>query len=855
MTLQPGTILGPYEVVGALGTGGMGEVYRARDERLHREVAIKILPAAVGNDPSALARFEREARAVAALSHPNILSIYDVGTHGDVHFAVMELVDGETLRVALADGRLPPRRALDYAAQISEALAAAHDRGIVHRDIKPENAIVTPEGRVKVLDFGLAKPNASTLPRATGATDARTVERLTDTGIVVGTVGYMSPEQVRGQTVDHRSDIFSLGVVLYEMLLGERPFRGDSAVETMAAILKEEAPELVSRVAGVSPSIDQIVRRCLEKNPAARFQSAQDLAFAVGSLARLSSSTQQITVDRPTRRRWASLTSMIVVAVLAAAAGFVAGQRLPSIEYSPLTFQPLTYGGEAIFNARFAPDGRTVIYSAARQGSEPELFVLRPEQRAPQSLGLPRTHLLSVSRQGELAVLTNAKWINHRLFSGTLARMTLGAAPREILENVREADWAPDGQSLAVVRDVEAKDRLEFPVGTLLYESAGYLSDPRVSPRGDHVAVYDHPTRYDNRGHLVIVGRDRRVTVLARDAPALEGLAWTPDGTELIASMPQSASSLMLAPFAFRLSGERRSALQSAGEIVALDIARDGRWLTYSDDMALSVMALGPGQKAERDLSWLDESMSPRLSNDGTAIAFADQKNPNYTVLLRKTDGSPITRLGEGFPTTAPSPDGKWVLALIPTPSQVVVYPTGAGDAVRPPRGAIETYEWADWFPGGREILVCGNEANRATRCYRQSLPAGEPEPVTPEGTRTGKVSPTGQRVIVKAGDGSARVYDLTGGVPFAVPIDRDETVLGWSVDGRAIYTSKPRVPARIDRVDVATGQRALVKELAPADQTGVITVWAGGVSDDERAYAYSYWRRLSRLFVVENVR
>ncbi|HEV8610610.1 MAG TPA: protein kinase, partial [Thermoanaerobaculia bacterium] len=315
MTLSPGARLGPYEIVSPLGAGGMGEVYRARDTRLERAVAIKVLPARLAADADALARFEREARAVAALSHPNILAIHDFGSDGGVVYAVAELLEGATLRERLATGALPSRKAVEYAVQAAQGLAAAHERGIVHRDLKPENVFVTNDGRVKLLDFGLARLRGA--ESAMGReTEAPTAAIATEPGVVMGTVGYMSPEQVRGQAADHRSDIFALGAVLYEMLSGKRAFRGASAADTMSAVLNAE-PELAPAFSTAEPALAQIVRRCLEKSPGERFQSAQDLAFA---LANLSSSTRSRAAPRLSiRPRRIAVGSVAALAILLAA--------------------------------------------------------------------------------------------------------------------------------------------------------------------------------------------------------------------------------------------------------------------------------------------------------------------------------------------------------------------------------------------------------------------------------------------------------------------------------------------------------------------------------------------------------
>ena len=283
MSLSAGTRLGPYEISSKLGAGGMGEVYRARDTRLNREVAIKVLPSSFANDAERLIRFEQEARATSALNHPNILTIFDFGTHDDSPYIVSEFLEGEELRAQLTEGALSHRKAIDYAQQIAAGLAAAHEKGITHRDLKPENIFINSEGRAKILDFGLAK--LKTLRSEAIGSGVATMKAITDAGTVLGTVGYMSPEQVRGQGADYRSDIFSFGVILYEMLSGRRAFTGDSAVEVMNAILKDEPQDLMETNPRISAALERIVRRCLEKKPERRFQSTSDLCFAIESLS------------------------------------------------------------------------------------------------------------------------------------------------------------------------------------------------------------------------------------------------------------------------------------------------------------------------------------------------------------------------------------------------------------------------------------------------------------------------------------------------------------------------------------------------------------------------------------------
>ncbi|HYK42206.1 MAG TPA: serine/threonine-protein kinase, partial [Thermoanaerobaculia bacterium] len=289
MPMTPGSRVGPYEILAPIGAGGMGEVYRAKDPRLGRDVAIKVLPASFSADPDRLRRFEVEARAAGVLNHPNITAVHDIGSDPSdgSPYVVQELLEGETLRTALSGGRLPQRKTIDYALQIVHGLAAAHEKGIVHRDLKPDNIFITNDGRVKILDFGLAKLT-HTEDRGQ-VTSAPTATEGTEPGMVLGTLGYMSPEQVRGRSADARSDIFSFGAILYEMLSGKRAFHGDSAADTMSAILREEPPDLSVTNANISPGLDRIVRHCLEKSPEQRFHSAHDVAFALEELTDVSS--------------------------------------------------------------------------------------------------------------------------------------------------------------------------------------------------------------------------------------------------------------------------------------------------------------------------------------------------------------------------------------------------------------------------------------------------------------------------------------------------------------------------------------------------------------------------------------
>ena len=854
--LATGTRLGSYEILAPLGAGGMGEVYRARDANLGREVAVKVLPAGLAENPEAFSRFEREARAVARLSHPNILAIYDFGKQGEVAYAVMELLEGETLRARLQQGALSSRKAASLAGQIAEGLAAAHEKGIIHRDLKPENVFVTHDGRAKILDFGLAK-NAG--PSPVPGSPTLSLEGRTDPGTVMGTVGYMSPEQVRGEAADHRSDIFSFGAVLFEMATGRRAFQRDTAAETMTAILKEDPPEMTSGGSGLSPALQHIVQHCLEKKPGERFQSARDIAFNLQAVSdSLTGSRVAAAPARKDLRLW--LAALAAAAVLVAA-GFVlykAGTKAERRASEGIAFEQMSFRPQAIFQAAFAPDGKTIVYSAALEGNVPELFTIGPEFPEPRPLGLPRTHLLSISSKGELAVLTNPRFIAHRLFIGTLARISLGGtAPRELLEEVRQADWSPDGSDLAIIRSVGGKDRLEYPIGNVLYETAGYLSDLRFSPRGDRIALFEHPSPWDDRGSLITVDRAGKRTTLSGGYWAEEGLAWSRAGDEIFFTASPGGAFLTL--YGVDLSGHARVALGSAGGLTIHDVSPTGRWLVTRDDIRSGLSVMSPGASAERDASYLDASAFPFLSRDGSLLLFNDQSSAggvNYRVCLRKSDGGPVVHLGEGIPMGL-SPDGKWALAIVPTPPQLVLYPVGAGAAKRLPRGDLETYQSADWFPDGNRVLISANEAGKAVRCYMQDISGGLPRPVTPEGTANGAVSPDGARILFSKPDGTYFIQSIEGGSAAAVPgLSSDDQVIRWTADGLSLYVFRSDTfPFRIEGLDLASGRRVLVRDVAPVDRAGALQCDGAALTDDLKSYAYSYSRLMSQMFVVKGAR
>ena len=884
MTLAGGTRLGPYEILTLIGAGGMGEVYQARDTRLDRTVAIKILPPELATDPERRARFEREARAISQLNHPHICSLFDIGeavptgpqppapSPSSVSYLVMEHLEGETLAARLDRGPLPLTEVLRLGGEIASALDSAHRHGIVHRDLKPANIMLAKGGtarsgapQAKLMDFGLARPVALTT-EAQGATELPTMRRsITGEGTIVGTLQYMAPEQLEGREADTRTDVWALGCVLYEMAAGKQAFSGTSQASLIAAILERQPPPISELQPLAPPALERVVKQCLEKDPDDRWQSARDVIHQLKWVAEAASERvvpATVAGRLPRRKRLAWLAAGLLG--IAIGVGGTVAVTTRQAGPPPASFAPKSFQQYPIFAARFAPDGQSIVFSAAPEGNTPELFSVRPEYIAPRPLGLRPVHLLAVSSTGEMAVLTGARHIAHCSFVGTLARLPFGAeAPREVLENVRAADWSPDGSALAIIRELGGKDRLEYPNGKVLAESGGYLSDLRISPRGDRIAFFDHPYRWDDRGSVKVVDLAGHVTELSSGYAALEGLAWSPDGTEIYFSGTDEsvAASFGAHIFAVTLSGRRRVAQQGAGALKILDVSPRGRWLISRDDLRLGIMARPPGSSSERDLSWLNGSAFPALSADGKTMVFTEnggEHNVNYLACLRKTDGSPVVTLGEGMPQQV-SPDGRWVLASVPThPMQLVLYPIGAGEPVKLERGGIEAYEdGAAWFPDGRRVVLCGIEPGRASRVYVQEIPGGKPQPITPEGTQLGALSPDGTLVLARSSDGSWARYPVEGGPHQPVPgLTEREEIIRWSTDGRSVYVFNPReVPSRVERFTLATGRRDLMMVLGAENRTGLTRVAEVSMADDPRVYAYSAHRQLSSLFVVDGAR
>ncbi|HVS03255.1 MAG TPA: protein kinase [Thermoanaerobaculia bacterium] len=780
MTLTPGTHLGPYEILAPLGAGGMGEVFRARDTRLEREVAVKVLPEEVASDPERLRRFEREARAVAALSHPNVLAIHDVAREGEAPYVVTELLEGQTLREALRQGPLPLARALDQAAQIARGLAAAHERGIVHRDLKPENVFVTRGGLVKILDFGLARlepePQAPT-------TQLRTQTLATGPGVLLGTAGYMAPEQVRGEPADHRADLFAFGCLLYEMLAGRRAFQRDSAVQTMNAILEAEPEPLPRAQPGVPPPVRWIVERCLAKDREQRYQATGDLVRNLEDVrAHLSEISSVAPADAPPRAAARRRLTPWLAAAAAASAGvalllLLVPRHAPS---EPPAVSYLTYSGRDSAPA-VSPDGRLVAFTSSRDGTHRIwLKQLAGGSEAPLTAGpdhRPRfapdgASLLFVRDQGD----------------GTTALYrvaTLGGEPRKVLDDVGAADWAPDGESIVYVRRGDRAGRqvsfsleLVRPDGSgarvLAEDLGGVLTTARWSPDGERIAVIRAGTQSGTPHALLVLDRDgRELASTSLGTQGVGSLSWTADGRAILFPLLSAISAGGAPTGSSRLqlwrpgSGRSRTILRLADPTLAAVPAGAGR---------LVLEAVSPRQSLREESldgsappRWLTRGHStdrqPAYSPDGDSIVFSSYRGGNLDLWTVDRHSGAVRRL-----TDDPTED--WDPAFTPDGRHVV---------------------WSSRRGGHFEVWMAGRDGSGARQVSRDGVDAENPT-----------VSPDGAWIVYNSGNpGGPGVWKVRSNGRDAMHLAEGATLVPEvSPDGRhVLYLVNPQLLQRAIRV------------------------------------------------------
>ncbi len=875
MSLQPGTQLGPYEILAPLGAGGMGEVWKAKDTRLDRFVAVKVLPEHLAKSPDSLSRFEREAKAVAALNHPNITGIFDIGNADGIAFVAMELLEGESLRTRLESGPLPPKRATELAIQLAQGLAAAHEKGVVHRDLKPDNLWITKEGRLKILDFGLAKQlpglgqgSDSYLPTA-----AIQPEHHTEKGMILGTLGYMSPEQVRGEAVDARADLFSFGVVLFEMLTGRRAFARDTASDTMAAILRDDPPELEGTSRPVPLVLRRIIDHCLEKAPSRRFRDAHDVAFA---LENLSSSEGPAPIAAPfapqnrrTTRIWAA-----VATVLMAGVGLGGWVLRGSLESKPI-FKRLTFGKGTVDGARFAPGSKEVLFSARWNGEPPEVFSLNPAALEPRSLGVKGGTLLSVSATGELALKMRPRlWASFEL--GQLARVTPGGGIRVIHESAYDSDWLPDGRQMALVSSGVGSASaqpgtpprqavLEFPGGQPISSEVMFTWGIRVSPRGDRLVCFEQPTYSRGDGSIVWVdSRGTRKVICT--IKGFTGLAWGPDGDEVWYSQFKDGCSSL---WAVGSSGRKRLLTRQAGLLELLDVAQDGRVLASLGLVMSGTMGMSPPEYREKDLSWNDASFAKDISPDGKRLLVGggggwSSDSDHLPLYLRTVDGALPTHLGEAD-TARFMPGGQEVMTTLVvggTPTLSLV-PLGPGQSRGFSVPELSMAMDAEPLSDGRRMLITavGNSPFQLLDlATSQRTPIGEPGMSTTAGARA--VSLDGAWVLLRKMSTnpfeSPHFILSTKGAPSRElkGLEVGEVPMRWNGDGTGIYVfNRDGFPTRITRIDVATGKRTLIREITPTNPAGLPGIRSFAMTPDARHLAYNYVRKLSDLYLIEGLK
>ena len=848
-----------YVVLSLLGEGGMGQVYRAKDQTLGREVAIKVLRRSAARGPDDLRRFEEEARLASVLNHPNIVTIYGVGEKSDLAYIAMELIHGRTLRELLAGNPLPLKAALELAAQLTDALSVAHARGIVHRDLKPENMMVTPEGRLKVLDFGIAKLQG---PREPGTQSGWSVH--TEDGKILGTVGYMSPEQAAGKRAGPASDQFSVGTILYEMVTGRQAWKRSSAAETLTAIIREDPPPIASEAPGVPVALRWLIDRCLAKDPEERYGSTRDLARDLAAirdhLGELTSAPLPAEgtggAPRPRGRR-----ILLITAACAAVIGAVTLLWPPIRRPPPADWTRIGSRRGIVWSGRFAPDGQAIVYSAAWDGGAVKLYSARTPSTEPRMLDLPPGKILAISSKSELAFLRDTSFIRFFSQPGTLVKAGMEAgAQHEILENVQAADWSPDGTQLAVAREVQGRIRLEYPLGKTLYETDRPIGNMRISRDGAWIALAEGGGEVTISALRVSDGQKR---VLSEGwFPGAMGLAWSADGKEIWFTPQNQVRDNSPPLLAVTLAGKRREVVRAPGQLRLYDIAADGRLLLARWDLQVGARGISPTSRQESELSVTDDSSLADLSADGSAVLLYDRDG----LFLRRTDGSPAVRLSDRFDGGRLSPDGQSILVISPENSYPMLVPVGAGE-VRP----IGTQEChgVEWFPDGKRFLCQLStpegklrlQSVESTTGQATEIPLAEDAAADLTDTYSGPLSPDGTLLPAVGHGGDYWIVPLAGGAArriagSAVSVARDTLPVGWTSDGQRLFVHhEGEVPDRVQTFELATGRIEPWKELTLEDRAGVVRISPVRVAAGGRSWAYTYIRVLSNLYVVEGLK
>jgi eukaryotic-like serine/threonine-protein kinase len=843
----------------------MGEVYRARDARLGREVAIKILPQHLSSNPQLRERFDREARAISSLNHARICTLYDVGHQDGVDFLVMEFLEGESLADRLRRGPIPLKETLRIGMEVCEALDTAHRARIIHRDLKPGNIMLTKSG-AKLMDFGLAKtalagtaadgPAPPLLSAAKTISGISPISPLTTAGEVLGTIQYMSPEQLEGKEADARSDMFALGAVLYEMVAGRRPFDGKSQISVASAILEKD-PEPISAIQPrTPPSFERMVKTCLEKHPDDRFQSARDARLElkwIGEGAGQVAAQSAGAVSRTTAA-WKTLPWLIptVLAIALGAAFLLTRSKPVDVNYSMVTFREGEVGA-----ARFSRDGNTVVYSGSWEGGPQEVDTFRVGSFESRDLGVGSATIASASATDELAILRNCERIFLLECGGTLATVDLaGGSPRDIATHVDYADWSPDGTQLMVSRISDAGTQLEYPLGHVLYrQKAGWFGRPRLSLDGTLIAFENHPNLEDDDGDIDVIDLHGKETTLAAGFLSLEGVAWAPGGKEVwfAANSPHTgwADSIR----AVTLSGKMRTLFISPS-IRLHDVSSDGRVLLSRESWRSQLMGFFPGDNDVHPYSWLDNTEPTNITSDGRTVSFVEDGEVwaiarEGQCYIRATNGSAAISYGAG--QTAISPDGKSVIVLKQQDSQMELQPVGAGESRDLSTSGITHYDHLSWSDDGRFIAYEGETTQQDWNVYVQEV-AGGPPRLVQGGSRNSypKLSPDGRMLALRLERQGVLLKELDGSSLVPLPAGREkEYPVRFTGDGKSLLVVEPTGHDFIvNIVNLADGRRTLWKQLKSESSDGSKIV----VTPDLKYYAFAVPRYSSVLHIVSGL-